>query len=292
MRKKIFLLSLWVLAGLLWNIPISSFTGKSISSSDIPTHPVNFFEKLTFYQGIEKSKKDTKPFSYYVRGGIVPHDLFAGFIITDFFIRLSVQKPKTIVLIGPNHYERGNFKALSSLYGWKTPFGVIEPNKLVIEDLFKDQAIKVDEGVLPNDHAVAGIMPFIKYYLPKSKVVPILLSGFTTEKEANFLSNSLNKHLNKDTVIIAAVDFSHYLTSQQAQDKDEATLETLKSFNYRRLFSLNNSYLDSPAAIAVLLKSLQNLNAVNMEILNHTNSGQLQSNDSIETTSYFSIAYY
>lgn len=302
MRKKLLLLLFILpLVGSFWlvasknNLPVKTELKNSLGVSNIsgrPTHPLVFFDKDTFYAGIAQSKKENRSFTKHISGGVIPHHLFPGFIITDFFNRLSKQNPRTIILIGPNHYERGDYKVFSSLYGWETPFGVVEPNEQVIQELVKSKLLKIDETNLPKDHAVAGIMPFVKHYLPDTKVVPLLLSGFMTEEDVWALSNSLSHYLTEDTIIIAAVDFSHFLTNPQAQEKDKITLELMRNFDYKQMLSLNNDYLDSPPSIATLLMTMQTLGTTKMELLYHTNSGEMQKNNSIETTSYFSIAYY
>lgn len=271
-------------------------TPKSLRASNPissrPTHPNLFFDEKTFNEGVTQTKKANSISTYHIVGGIIPHHLFPGFILTDFFNRLTVQKPKTIILIGPNHYEKGNFKVLTSLYGWDTPFGKTEPDESIINKLVKRDAMRIDEKVLPSDHAVAGMMPFIRYYLPETKVVPILISGFTTQKEVEILASNLKTVMNKDTVLVAPVDFSHYLTNEQAKKNDKATLEVMKNYDYRQLFTLDNDYVDSPPSIAALLMVMQKLGTTKMDILYHTNSGELQKDDYIETTSYFSIVYY
>lgn len=258
----------------------------------IPSHPLFFFDKDSFYTSVGQVKNENNSFVSHVSGGIIPHHLFPGFIIAEFFARLSAQSPKTIILVGPNHYERGDSKVLSSIYNWETPFGLVEPNEEVIQELLKSKLIRIDEEVLSKEHSVAGIMPFIKYYLPQTKVVPVVISGFMVEKDIQLLSKNLKNCLDGETVIIAAVDFSHYLVSQQAQEKDNLTLALIKNFDYHQLFSLTNEYLDSPPSIALLLMTMRTLGSSKMEILHHTNSGEIQKNNSIETTSYFSIAYY
>lgn len=255
-------------------------------------HAVRFFERDHFYAGVEYAANHQRTFPYQVRGGIIPHHLYPGFIIADFFQRLSNQKPHTLILIGPNHYERGSFKALTSRYGWQTPFGIVYPDESVIAHLVDASALHVDEDVLPEDHAVSGILPFVSYYLPDTRIVPILLSGHMTETEAAALAEHLFKIADDETVIIAPVDFSHYLNSIQAQEKDEVTLSVVKRFDYRTLFSLNNDYLDSPPSVAVLLMAMEKLGSTTMDLLHNTNSGMLQNNDAIETTSYFSIVYH
>lgn len=255
-------------------------------------HKVKFFDKRLFYEAINEIKDNTKPFSYHVSGGVIPHHLLANFIIADFFNQLSFQKPTTIILIGPNHYEKGNFKALTSLYGWDTSFGVVTPNTSIINNLIENNLVKVDEETLSNDHALSGIMPFIKYYLPDAKVVPILLSNWLGRDESEILANNLKTFMNKDTVLIASVDFSHYLTSNQAKEKDKITLQIIKNFDYRQLFLLNSDYLDSRPSIYILLTLMQKLKTTNMDLLYNTNSGELQKNEFIQTTSYFSLTYH
>ena len=73
--------------------------------------------------------------TYHISGGIIPHHFLASELIADFFNQLSGQHPQTIILVGPNHYERGEFKVLTSLKGWDTPYGLLEPNKEFLEYL-------------------------------------------------------------------------------------------------------------------------------------------------------------
>lgn len=263
-----------------------------LNTGKTSTHLLVFFDKDTFYSGIEKAQYGFKPFNYHIVGGITPHDLFAGFILADFYNRLSKQNPTTIILMGPNHYERGHFKVLTSLYGWQTTFGVVEPETGIINDLVKNNLAMVDEETLPNDHAVAGSMSFIKYYIPDAKVVPLLLSGKMTQDDADALANYLKSIIKSDVVVVAPVDFSHYLTNQQAQEKNKVTLKAMEDFDYRQIFSFTNDYLDSPPSIATLLMVMQKMGITHTDLLNNTNSGLLQNNDFVQTTSYFEIAYY
>lgn len=269
-----------------------NYLGETDTDNNTPTQPLIFYEAETFNKAIIQSKNENHIFTNNISGGIIPHHLFPAFIITDFFYRLTQQQPQTIILIGPNHYEKGAFPVLSSLYSWNTPFGTVQPNHEIIKQLVYRNLIKIDETVLAEEHSVAGIMPFIKFYLPETQVVPIILSNYLKQTETEILATNLKAFLGQNTIIVAAVDFSHYLTSLEAQEKDELTFSTIQNFDYRTLFSLNNDYLDGPPAIATLLQSMQKLGTTNMEVLNHTNSGEILKDNFIETTSYFSIAFY
>lgn len=272
------------------------FEEKPLGAKDVnysnQVHPNVFFEEQTFVEGILTTSKENNSSDYIISGGIIPHHLLPGFIITDFFNKLSIQNPQTIILIGPNHFELGDHRFLSSTYDWDTPYGNVKVDKKILDELINNKIINIDDEVLPGDHAVAGIMPFIEYYLPEAKVVPILISGYTTQDEAYKFANEIEKYVDENVVIIAAVDFSHYLTSDQANKKDKLTLQIINDHDYRQLFTLNNDYLDSPASIAVLTMIMRNLGKDNKEIYYHTNSGELQNDNFIETTSYFSISFH
>lgn len=264
---------------------------NSASKNTVSNHPAVFFDEGLFYNGIKQAQQNTKTINHHIAGGIVPHHLYASFVIAGFFQVISLQKPKTIILLGPNHYEKGHAKIITSKMGWQTPFGVLEPDQQFIGELLQND-VKIDEQVVSKEYSVAGLMPFIKYYIPDSAVVPLLLSGSLTQEETKHIAQSLKRLIDKDTIIIASVDFSHNLSNQQAQEKDAITLDALKNFNYRMLFSFGNDYTDSPASLVTLLQTMELCGSTKSEILAHTNSGELQKNNSISTTSYFSIIYY
>lgn len=302
--KLILFFSAFIVLGSIWTIKTKQTVLKQTNSSSKylglvttpsqkrPSHPLIFYEEKSFFEGISKAAAIKKSPTYKIIGGITPHHLAVGFILADFYDRLSWQKPTTIILLGPNHYEKGNFKVLTSLYSWQTPFGIVEPDDSIITALVQKDLAHVDEETVPNDHAVAGSMPFIKYYIPDAKVVPILLSGSMSEKESEVLATMLKDFVKENVVVVAPVDFSHYLTNQEAKEKDKTTLEVMKNFDYRQLFLMNNDYVDSPPSIGTILMLMHNVGTTHMDILYHSNSGEIQKNDSVSTTSYFSIAFY
>ena len=286
MKRKIFvILILFIFCSIVYLV-------ESQKNKNININPLVFYDKQSFFNGISESEKNKQFPAHKISGGIVTHHLFASFIISDFFQKLSLQKPETVVLIGPNHFEKGNSKILSSLYSWDTPFGIVHPNEQVINDLVDKKTLQIENQVLAEDHAVAVLMPYVKYYLPDTKVVPILLSGFLGLEEIQKLSDELSHKIDDNTVVISAVDFSHYLMSKEASENDQLTLQLMKNREYSQILSLDNNYLDSAPSIIVLLMLMQSGNTTQMDLLHNTNSGEMQRNNTIETTSYFSIMYY
>lgn len=257
-----------------------------------PCHEVEIIDKELVNKGIAKAQTAKVDLPHAISGGIVPHHIYPSFIIADFYRRLSVQKPETIILLAPNHFEKGDYKVLSSLYDWKTAFGVVESSKQDIRILLENNVLEIDEDVVGADFSITTSLPFIKYYMPNANVVPVLLSGRMNKQEAEVLADNIGKIISDGVVVVASVDFSHYLVSKEAQKRDKVTLDVMQNFDYRRLFSLNNDYLDSPPSIGVLLMLMQKLKKTNMDIFYHTNSGELENDGGIQTTSYFSLSFY
>ncbi|HQM16190.1 MAG TPA: AmmeMemoRadiSam system protein B [Candidatus Woesebacteria bacterium] len=256
------------------------------------THQVVFFEDELFFEGVRLVKQNSLQVQPHIMGGIVPHHLVASQLIADFFYRLTNQKPKTIIILGPNHLERGEKPVLSSIYNWKTSFGVVEPQRNIIVQLRDKKVINIDENTVSSDHSITSLMPFLEYYLPDTKVVPLLISGLMDQSQINKLANHLAKVVNEDVVLIAAVDFSHNLIGDQARQKDQITYHLMMTRQYDQLRNLNNQYLDSPSSIIALLKTMELVGATQSDLIYNTNSGEISGDHSVGSTSYFSIVYY
>lgn len=254
-------------------------------------HSSVFFDKKSFFEGVAKAET-SKRLNYQIKGGVIPHHILPSFILSDFFQKLSNQNLRTIILIGPNHFEKGEYKLLSSNGSWDTPFGQVNVNKNLLNLIEKQSSLKMDDQVLSAEHSIGTMMPYIKYYLPNTNVVPIILSGYLNKKDLDSFSSILQKIVDKDTCVIASVDFSHYLYRIKARENDRLTKKLMENFEFDNLLRLNNDYIDSPPSIVMMLMLMQKQNTANFDIYFNTNSGDLLNDDSIETTSYFSIGFH
>lgn len=269
---------------------LTMFSGSDTDSAAIPAgkHKLIFYDQNTFLKGVDYANQNKTDFPAGARGGIIPHHLFPSFILSDFFPRLAKENPKRVIIIGPNHREEGKYKILTSQFAWNTPYGAVLPDMDVINK-FKDKGlVHVNETVLENEHSVAGIMPYVKYYLPDAKVVPLILRSTMDDSEIAKLSEDLADIADKNTFIIASTDFSHYLDAQTAAANDKITLNVIENFDYDKLYRFSNGYVDSPASVAVLLKTLQIFGSTKFNLFFNTNSGLIENAPYSQTTSYFS----
>jgi AmmeMemoRadiSam system protein B len=246
----------------------------------------DFFEEsiAAAQHHIKNSRRVPLKFSGLVQWGVVSHHLLIKNLIAEFFLRLSGEiHPKTIVLIGPNHFSEGHHRIAVSRLPWKTPFGMINPNQNIIKLLVDSGVATVDEDAFTREHSVSALVPFIKYFFPGVSIVPIVLWTDIDTLEATHLAKSLSAFAGQETFFLASLDFSHYKKNSVAEKEDVITLDILYNFdtkNYRRAF------VDSRATMFVMLNSCKEIGSTAIEILHHTNSGIIENDSNAPCTSY------
>lgn len=226
-----------------------------------------------------------------ILAGVVPHHLVAGSLITDFMSILVPQEPELLVIVGPNHDNLGG-RIITGFADWQTPEGLVETEGKIVQTLLEKKIAVQDEQVLSKEHSMGSLMPLIKHFLPQVQVVPLIFHHDVTLEEVDKLLTVLDPYLPEGKgVLLASVDFSHYLTRQEAEEKDSLTVKVMTNFDYPTLFRLGNEHLDSPASLAMAFRFGEGKGLREFRVLNNTNSGVILQNDLIETTSYFTLVF-
>lgn len=253
--------------------------------------PLRSFSLGEFLPQIQMADRNTSQFPKPISGGVIPHHTVAGKYIADFFRRLAKQHPKTIILVGPNHLEKGEYPVLTSLNGWETPSGIVQPDQVLLKKLLDERVTIIDTPVVSEDQAIAAVMPYLHHYMPETRVVPLLLSNYVGEKEIHNLAIALQRNATNEVVYVASVDFSHYLLPEEAEKKDRETLNLLREGDYKRILPLTSDHMDSPASVVLLMQLMEERDTTKMEILFHSNSAYILNDMTTPTTSYFVITY-
>jgi AmmeMemoRadiSam system protein B len=225
-----------------------------------------------------------------IKGLIVNHHLLAGNFIAKGLCSVATTKKLTVILLSPNHFNHGG-PAITSDYDWYTPYGIIPANQELIKKLTANNAITIEETPFIDEHGVYNITPFIKSSLPDATIVPIAVEDNISDAQKTLLINSIEKNLPADAIIIASLDFSHYLTSAEADKNDNETLEVINNFDFVNLKNLNPGNkpdnVDSKPAFEIFLTLMSFQRAKNFQLLAHSNSAKMIGDLTLpETTSY------
>ncbi|MDD3284422.1 MAG: AmmeMemoRadiSam system protein B [Patescibacteria group bacterium] len=260
-------------------------TFKNIDNFDLEKHYSYFMNKDFFDEAYNNAKDQTKNPETKVYGGIIPHHLIVKDKIASFFEGIKNENYKTIILVGPNHFDNGKNNIIASNAMWITPYGNIEPDSKLIKKL----NLEISESPFDSEHSISGLVSFIKYSFPNTKIVPIIVKLGTTEEELTQLATTITNSVNIDEVLfISSIDFSHYQSSNTANFHDTRSNSIISSFDFDRIYQME---IDSPPSAYLLLKYLELNKLQKSELLFSTDSGTLIGKKYVETTSH-NIFYF
>jgi MEMO1 family protein len=224
-------------------------------------------------------------------GGIVTHHFLASGLMVRFFTGLQQHSaPDTIVLLGPNHFHHGLANISVSSLPWKTPFGVLPTDQQLVQKISAATQLPEDPDAFSGEHSVGVLIPFVKYYFPRSRVVPILIDVNAKSLPLARLRNVLSSFLkNPRTLLLLSMDFSHDAVASIAEARDVQAQEVISTMDAPKT---KNLHTDCRKGLWLLLESLKQAGYTGVQFNEHTNSSRLTGKpDQPDVTSYFTIYF-
>ena len=227
-----------------------------------------------------------------VRGLIVPHHLLAKDLIHEAFRAAGENRYKTVVIFGPDHESTDMGKVFTSDSSWQTPFGILNSDKDAVKSISELDFVLKNDAKMTAEHSLSGLVPFIRYYYDEAKIIPLALTKQLTLENSDRLIKKLTDSIDtENTLFIASVDFSHYLSLEKANEMDKISIEAINGRDMGKIMSFTNDNLDSPNSIAAILKLTQLTGAKNIKLLNNSNSQIILNKMFDETTSYVTFIF-
>ena len=233
----------------------------------------------------------TVPEGEKVCGGIVTHHFLASGLMVRFFAALSQHAaPETIVLLAPNHFHQGLAGISVSSLPWKTPFGLYPARKEMVHEISRAVQAPEDPEAFSGEHSVGVLIPFLKYYFPQSRVVPVLIDVNADKMQLRALRDVLEARAkNPKTLILLSMDFSHDSTIAIADARDQEAQKVVASMDDSKTSALHT---DCRKGLWVLLEAAKSAGCQRAQILEHSNSAQLLGRpEQPDVTSYFTVLF-
>lgn len=250
----------------------------------------SYFLTDDFFNRAYQSSR-AKSFRPKVYAGIIPHHLLASYLIADFFRGLEeFNQPSVVVLIGPNHMGAGRYKLAVSQAYWWTPYGYLPPDEKIIQTLRDEAGAGLAEEIFPAEHAVTAEVAFIKKSFPQTKIVPLIIKDMVTPEESEKLAKILAQILPRDALVLASLDFAHFVSPSVADQKNKTNIEILKS---RDQSKISDMFVDSKPTVRVLMSYLSHKGLISPYLLADSNTAEVINDpDLAEVTSYLTVYYY
>lgn len=217
---------------------------------------------------------------------VVTHHFLANRLMVECFEILARQKGiHRIILIGPDHFNRSKtFFAVSAL-PWKTPCGMLYTDRRIVRRLSKLPGAGRDDSAFFGEHSIGIPISFIGYYLPKAKILPVMIRPCINMDHLNLLAKELNKLLDRHTLVLLSMDFSHGKNAQQAGLEDAKSSTVIRNFDCGKVWDLD---VDCRAGLYLLLRLCRGMN---VSFVAHTNASEITSRNLKNCTSYFTILF-
>jgi len=222
---------------------------------------------------------DKKAVKEEVIGLVSPH---AGYVYSGPVAGAVISKIKfkdTFIIIGPNHAGYGKPFSIMTEGTWETSLGEVEiDSELGMQILATSSYLTEDSAAHLYEHSIEVQLPFLQYFKPDIKIVPIMLSHGTAAiyKEIGKEIAKAIKDLNKDVIIIASSDMTHYEPHESAKRKDSKAIEAILDLNedelLKRIDELNISMCGYAPTVS-LISAAKELGAEKAELVRYQTSG-------------------
>jgi len=187
--------------------------------------------------------------------------------------------PETAMLLGVNHRGAGSPLALSPDDGWMTPLG-ISPVDAALGQRLRELAPQAvpDAGAHAAEHSIEVQAPFVQYLFGELPILPILI-GHLSDDEVMLLGRALAALAKeRDLLIIASTDFSHYVSQETAFRLDRAALDAIAAVQPAALIDTvrrRDISMCGVLPVTALLAAAQALGARSASVLHYHTSGDV-----------------
>lgn len=185
----------------------------------------------------------------------------------------------TFVILGPNHTGMGKTLSIMTGGSWETPLGSIDIDaELAGQILATSKYLEDDDKAHQYEHSIEVQIPFLQYFKKDFRIVPITFSYHSPAayKEVGREIAQAVKGLERDVVIIASSDMTHYEPQESAEQKDSKAIEAILDLNENELLRRVDEFGISMCGYAptvALITAAKELGATRAELVRYQTSG-------------------
>lgn len=177
-----------------------------------------------------KYMTDSKAEKVDAIGVVVPH---AGYIYSGQVagaVLSGIEFKDTFVLMGPNHRGMGKPLSIMTAGTWKTPLGEVQVNSELANAILKESShLEEDELAHIMEHSLEVQVPFLQFFQPTVRIVPIVFSPVNIEVYHE-IGRSVARAIQKTgagAVMLASTDMTHYEPHDSAKRKDKFAIDAI-----------------------------------------------------------------
>jgi AmmeMemoRadiSam system protein B/AmmeMemoRadiSam system protein A len=214
-----------------------------------------------------------------VIGLLVPH---AGYNYSGPVAGATISRIKfkdTFIIIGPTHSGLGKPFSVMVEGTWQTPLGKVEiDTELARKITSVSQYFEEDDEAHQQEHAVEVQLPFLQYFKPDVRIVPIILYSAPAaayQEMGRDIARAV-KELKRDVVIMASGDMTHQEPHASAKEKDLYAVEAILNLDIAELtrrYKTRHITMCAYPPVVCLIAAAKELGATGAELVKYQTSG-------------------
>ena len=217
---------------------------------------------------------------------IAPHagHVYSGAVAAYAFAALRSLTPDLVVVLSPYHALAPYSLITTKHQAYATPLGNIEVDRAALLELQLNLEIPITAISNDKEHSLEIELPFLQRALKNEfKLLPIMVRAQEPEV-AKKLGRALAQTIgNKNALIVASTDLSHFYDQQTAKILDEEMLARFASFDPESIFEAEQTgagFACGHVAVASMLWAARDLGANKVQILKYATSGDVTGDQS------------
>ncbi len=245
----------------------------AVAGTFYPSDPEKLRELMDLLCGEEERSK------IRAKALLVPHAglIYSGRTACAVYKRIEI--PESVVLLGPNHTGYGTHISVYPGEAWETPYGEVEIDSRLREDLLKYPHAQPDESAHLYEHSLEVQLPFlIRYAKRPFKIVPVIL-GYLDYDRARDFGRFLGSVLEgKDALIVISSDMSHYIPADEAKKKDGILLSAMERLQTDELYLKRVQYNITMCGFIPAVVGIEAAKVLGVRqgiLIDYTNSGEV-----------------
>lgn len=161
---------------------------------------------------------------------VVPHAglMYSGKVAGAVYSRINL--PRTVLLLGPNHWRLGAAASVAARGRWRTPLGEIPiESELAKALLVGSRVLEEDERGHIHEHSLEVQIPFLALLRPEIRIVPVSLAeadlGYC--RDIGQACARALKCAEAPVLLVVSTDLNHYAPQAVSNKKDGMALDAI-----------------------------------------------------------------
>ena len=146
-------------------------------------------------------------------GGIVPHAgwYFSGHIACNVIKCLNNGQAPDVVAVFGMHLGPGSGNFIMKEGAWETPLGHLEIHQELAQKVAAEFPFTIETASRHSpDNTIELQLPFIKYFFPETKIVPVGVSPVATSLKIGERIAEISYEFGINILVIGSTDLTHY----------------------------------------------------------------------------------